>query len=232
MISFTLATPFAVTTRSLDSVAVGQKFTNVQGTFWQQSSWGGECLFQNSWPQPTNLPYVALAVNLYGQAEYCGACIKVTPVDRKHPPKIGIINTVCANCPTNALDMGPDLYNSIMGNTPGRPGLTHVDWEIVECPLGNSNMRLISKDGASQWHFSLQVASTITPVTKVEARSPTSQNKWLIAKRKEYNYWELAPGDAVGGEAEIRVTCSSGRSVIIPKVKIFSSNLVITNTNC
>lgn len=100
--------------------------------------------------------------------------------------------------------------------------------EVVPCPLPQgSKMQLISKDGASQWSFSLQVAGTIHSVVSVEAKVGSA---WQHASRTKYNYWEISAG---AGEApDIRVTCSNKAQVITPRVKISSSNVVTGNGNC
>ncbi|EGG11541.1 uncharacterized protein MELLADRAFT_102573 [Melampsora larici-populina 98AG31] len=215
-------------TRDANGPSIGKKFKNSQGTYWNGSKWVGHCLFQD-WPQPAGLPYAAVATNLYGNAAYCGSCIKVTPAGKTGPSKIAMINDQCPDCPNNALDMSPDLYNAVMGNAPGRTGISHFDWEIVQCPIPPSNMKLISKDGASKWHLSLQIAGTITPVVNVSIK-PEGKD-WQVASRRDYNYWELSEG-AAGEQPDVRVTCASGKTVLVNKVKITSRNIVNANGNC
>lgn len=89
-------------------------------------------------------------------------------------------------------------------------------------------MYLISKDGASEWHFSLQIAGTINPVRSVEVKIGST---WEQATRKDYNYWELSKG-AAGSTPDVRVTCSNNVQVVVPQVKISSSNVVTSNINC
>lgn len=216
-------------TRNANTAAVGKTQKNAQGTFWNGSKWVAHCLFQD-WPQPAGLPFAALATNLYGKGDYCGACIKVTPAGKSGPSKIGMINDECPDCPPNAIDMSPDLFNGVMGNAPGRPGISRFDWEVVQCPLpAGTTMKLISKDGASKWHLSLQVAGTFTPVVSVQIK-PEGKG-WQQATRKDYNYWELS--EAAAGEApDVKVTCSSGKTVTVNKVKISSRNIVSAPGNC
>ncbi|POV99792.1 hypothetical protein PSTT_13582 [Puccinia striiformis] len=71
----------------------GQKFTNVQGTYWNGATFAGSCLLQ-SYQQPHNLEYVAVAKDLNGKAQYCGACIRVTPLDGNRPPVVAVVSSI------------------------------------------------------------------------------------------------------------------------------------------
>ncbi|KAG0152102.1 hypothetical protein CROQUDRAFT_35703 [Cronartium quercuum f. sp. fusiforme G11] len=218
-------------TRELARPVLKEASSNEQGTFWQGATWIQGCLFQD-WSQPKDLPYFAVATNLYQSGIYCGTCFQITSRDNQKSA-IGIVNSECVDCPANAIDMSQDLYDKIMGTQPGRSGLSRFDWEVVPCPLPkDSKMLIIGKDGASKWYLSLQVANTFNTVINVEVEV---EEKWYPIYRKRYNYWEFEEGEirpSVVENANVRVTCSNGRVVTIPEVKIEAHKVVQAEGNC
>ncbi|CAH7672769.1 hypothetical protein BY996DRAFT_4047571 [Phakopsora pachyrhizi] len=212
------------------------KFSAAQATVWNQATFDGSCKYGDHWK--TSLPYTALAHDTYGLAVYCGACIKVshngpTPVGSKGTkPTYGIITNECANCPPRALDMEPQFYHTMMGGD-AVPGITSINWEIVDCTEAQPDARdfktvkLIPKDGDSQYFFKFQVAGTTLPIKKVETKS--KESVWKNSVKTNYNYYSVdPPSDFI----DVRITCENGKVLEYSNFQaVFNKNVEI-NDNC
>ncbi|MBW0536818.1 hypothetical protein O181_076533 [Austropuccinia psidii MF-1] len=215
------------------SPKVGTAYKNVQGTYWSTSAWVQNCLFQD-WRAPPSLPPVAVARNLYLGAGYCGACVEIKAANSQAAPKRGIINTQCVDCPDNALDISPDLWNSVIPKNDNgvRPGKGSIDWKVVPCNFTN-NMSLINKDGTSIYWFSMQAAGSNTPVKSLEVRTPNGSS-WIATKREEHNYFTLVSGSTLNQSptADISVTCTNGKSVVAKNVPLNGRRVFTISQNC
>ncbi|CAH7668873.1 Non-catalytic module family EXPN [Phakopsora pachyrhizi] len=202
---------------SISCQTTSTSFSGVQGTYWGSSQWAnGNCKFQD-WPQPNGLPTAAVAGNLYSGAKYCGACIDVT--SKAGITKRGIISDNCPGCPSNALDLSPDLWNSVTNNE--SPGIETLNWKIVDCGY-TSPISLITKDGVTVSWFAMQAAGHNEPISSLEVK-PAGGSTWLKASREEYNYFTLGDGQKSMNNAKtasIRVTCSNGKTITTESVPI------------
>ncbi|MBW0531107.1 hypothetical protein O181_070822 [Austropuccinia psidii MF-1] len=197
---------------------LGTAFKNVQGTFWSTSAWIQDCSFQH-WPQPADLPPVAVAKNLYLGAGYCGACVAISAANSRAPPKRGIINTKCVDCPNNALDISPPLWNAVTPkNTRGViPGKGSIDWTVVPCNF-TSDMLLINKEGSSINWFAMQAANSNAPVKSLVVRSAVGL-PWLPTTRQDYNFF-TRDGLNKSPTVDVEVTCTNGKKVMARNVPL------------
>ncbi|KAA1119477.1 hypothetical protein PGT21_026923 [Puccinia graminis f. sp. tritici] len=208
----------------------GQKFTNVQGTYWNGATFAGSCLLQ-SYQQPHNLEYVAVAKDLNGRAEYCGACIKVTPLDGKRAPVVAVVSSYCANCPPGALDMPQTMYNRLMGDGPKRPGVDRFSWEVVACPFQREKPKIINKEGASKFHLSILIADSDFPIASVAIQAGPAA-RWLLAQKTDYNCWEIPQQPLLPDRVNVKVTCSNSRFFIVNNFDPASRTPLDAPANC
>ncbi|OAV96052.1 hypothetical protein PTTG_02276 [Puccinia triticina 1-1 BBBD Race 1] len=207
---------------------LGQKFTNVQGTYWNGATYAGSCLLQ-SYRQPQNLEYVAVAKDLNGDAEYCGACIKVTPLDGKRPLVVAVVSSYCANCPPGAIDMPQAMYNGLMGDAPKRPGVDRFNWEVVACPFNREKPKIINKQGASKFHLSMLIADSSFPIASVAIQSG---NRWFPAQRTDYNCWEIPHQPVLAARVNVKVTCTNSRLFTVNNVDPSSTTPIEAPAGC
>ncbi|CAH7668869.1 Non-catalytic module family EXPN [Phakopsora pachyrhizi] len=215
------------------SASLPTSFTGVQGTYWGTSPWGsGNCKFQD-WGKPNGprgLPAIAIAGNLYKGAKYCGGCLEVT--SKEGITKRGIISDNCPSCPTNALDLSPDLWNSVTNNK--SPGIETLSWKLVDCGF-KENLNLITKDGVSVSWFAMQAAGSNRLVKALEVKPPGSAT-WLTTNREEYNYFTLGQNQQFMNNAKtasIKVTCADGRNITTHSVPIDQPQKVtLASGNC
>ncbi|KAA1128756.1 hypothetical protein PGTUg99_012731 [Puccinia graminis f. sp. tritici] len=196
---------------------VGTKFPQVQGTYWNGATYEGSCLLSTyQRAPPAGLEYVAVANNLNRNGDYCGACIKVTPLQGKRAPVLAIVSTYCADCPANALDMPGTMYDRLMGNAPGRPGIGKFSWEVVPCPLKDVLPKIKNKEGSSKYSLSMLVADAKFPVQSVEINS---DKRVFPAYKRDYNYWEIHnSGPPLANTVDVKVTCTNTRSFVVKNV--------------
>jgi expansin len=80
--------------------------------------------------------------------------------------------------------------------------------------------------------FSLQVLNCNYPIIALDVSTDNTQS-WQPTVRRDYNFFEK---DKSGGFDKdivtIRITCSNGRSVIIPNVSMASEAKTVAPVNC
>ncbi|PLW31382.1 hypothetical protein PCANC_17734 [Puccinia coronata f. sp. avenae] len=206
----------------------GQTFTNVQGTFWNRATFAGSCLLQ-TYQQPHNLEYVAVAKDLNGRAEYCGACIQVTPLSGKRAPVVAVVSSYCADCPPGALDMPQTMYNRLMGDGPRRPGVGRFNWEVVVCPFAREKPEIINKQGASKFHVSILIADASLPIARVEIQSA---GKWFQAQKTAYNCWEIPNQPVLSDRVNLKVTCSNSHTFVLNSLNPANISPIKAPSNC
>ncbi|MBW0497080.1 hypothetical protein O181_036795 [Austropuccinia psidii MF-1] len=220
------------------SAASGPKlntsFASVQGTFSHKSEWVQNCNFDR-WPQPPGLPTIAVANNLYEGAGYCGVCAEVKAAQSTTGPrKVGIINTRCADCPNNSLNIAPELWNAIVPANAQKviPGRALIDWKVVPCPL-TTKMVLIGKKGSAPGWLALQVASAKLPIESVKIQAKHSL-RVIPLVRQNYNFFTLPQGTTLSGNLiDVLVTCTNTKSVMFVDVPYKDKDLFMTGlSNC
>ncbi|KAI7945667.1 hypothetical protein MJO29_012055, partial [Puccinia striiformis f. sp. tritici] len=197
----------------------GQSATNVQGTYWNGATFAGSCLLSTSYygqSPPRGIEYVAVAGDINGMGQYCGACLKISSVRGKASPVIAMVSSHCPNCPSQALDMPGTLFDKLMGNAPGRPGVNRFNWEVVACPIANRLPQLKNKQGSSRYSLSMLFVDTKYPVQSVVI---TSGRRVFEAYKRDYNYWEIHnSGEPLDPKVDVKVTCTNSRSFIMQGV--------------
>ncbi|KNZ48212.1 hypothetical protein VP01_582g6 [Puccinia sorghi] len=209
----------------------GQSHSHIQGTYWNGATLAGSCLMQTTYGDalPGGLPYVAVAQDLNANGQYCGACIKVSPLTGKRPPVIAMVSSFCPDCPAGALDIPGSLYDLLMGTAPQRPGIAKFNWEVVACPLGNRMPKIKNKEGSSKWHLSMAVFDNSHPIKSVSIKSGTQK---LDAYHRDYNYWELHDAGTLEETVDVTVTCTNGRSFTVPNVDPSSTRAFDAPSQC
>ena len=91
-------------------------------------------------------------------------------------------------------------------------GIINVNWNIVPCPI-NPPIQLHTKDGASQYWFSVQVANSNKAVSTLEV-SADGGNNWTRIERESDNFFQHSGGFG-SGNLDVKVTSSAGDMVVI-----------------
>ncbi|OAV94504.1 hypothetical protein PTTG_03028 [Puccinia triticina 1-1 BBBD Race 1] len=206
---------------------VGKSFPSVQGTFWNGATFAGSCLLQDYYKSgaPNGLEYVAVAKDVNGNAEYCGACIEITPKTTKNTPVVAIVSSHCPDCPAGALDIPKTLFNRLQGNADGRPGTSMFSWKVVTCPFGKFP-KIINKDGSSKYSLSMKVVDSSYPVQSVVI---ISGGKNLAAYKRDYNYWELHNAGVLDDKVKVIVTWTNNQSFSFSNVDPSSKQAAISD---
>ncbi|PLW22768.1 hypothetical protein PCASD_04627 [Puccinia coronata f. sp. avenae] len=214
----TLSVMFSLVAAGVPPPKPSQSFPQVQGTYWNGATFAGSCLLQNYYGSspPEGLEYVSVAKDLNGGAAYCGACVKVTPLQGKRPPVMAVVSSVCMDCPAAALDMPGGLYDRLMGSSPGRPGIGKFKWQVVACPTPGRLPKVTNKSGSSKWSLSMLIVDTRYPIQSVVIRSGTQT---FNARQRDYNHWELVDGKfPLADTVDVTVTCTNTRSFTVKNV--------------
>lgn len=157
----------------------------------------GNCSF----PKASSPPLVA-AMNEqeYGNAEYCGACVKV---DGPNGSVVVHITDRCPECTTGHLDLSREAFAMI-----GEPkqGIIPITWQVISCP-DNGTIRYHYKDGSSQWWTAIQIRNHRLPIKQVEI---WKNNQWQVLTRQRYNYF-LDDKGAGPDPVRIRLTAANGQ---------------------
>lgn len=173
---------------------------NGEGTYYFGDG-SGACLFP---PVPGNLLYAAMNYPQFGNADFCGAYIKVTG-----PLGSVIVRIVdmCPECQHGDIDMSPEAFAQIAELPQGR---VPISWQQVSYPLEGPIVYHF-KDGSNQWWTAVQIRNHRNPIIKLEYRE--SNGSWINVPRTTYNYFVESSGMGPGPYT-FRVTDVFGHSLV------------------
>jgi expansin (peptidoglycan-binding protein) len=103
-----------------------------------------------------------------------------------------------------------------------------IDWSYVSCDL-DGPIKLKNKEGTSAYWFSMQVINANEAVTKLEV-STDGGSSWQSTTRMNYNYFENSSGFGTD-TLDVRVTGSSGKTVVVKDVGCASGSEVTASSN-
>ncbi|KAG0142747.1 hypothetical protein CROQUDRAFT_28996, partial [Cronartium quercuum f. sp. fusiforme G11] len=198
-----------------------------EGTMWGGNWNGGNCLF-SQWPQPADLPEIAMGGDNWKDGLYCGACIEVQSGSNK--PVIGIVGDKCPSCKPNSLDLDPKMWNRVTGGA--NPGIIKITWKLVACNFSGLALLLTKKDGSNPHFFAVQVSQTNSAIISLEYR-PSGSSSWEKAKRDTNSNFCDQGGKPAGKTADIKVLCADGvTEVITNAVDLSGPGVVKGPSNC
>ncbi len=165
----------------------------------------------------------AVAEHLWDGSAMCGRCLRVTG------PLGTVIVEVTDQCPVSGneqwcggdaahLDLSEAAFAAIA--EPGR-GVTYVDWEIVECPVGDSAVQLMNKDGINPWWYAVFASNLRLGVNALEVKDSSPGASWRPAARQNYNAFVVTSGSGFQLPLSVRLTDVVGNPI--------TSTAVVTN---
>ena len=96
-------------------------------------------------------------------------------------------------------------------------GIVNVNWNIVSCPV-TPPIRLPTRDRASQYWFSVQVANSNKAASTLEV-SADGGNNWTRTERQSDNFFQHSGGFG-SRNLDVKVTSSAGDMVVIKNVAV------------
>lgn len=206
-----LASPTSLTARQ-----------NAKATYYGGNLSGGNCMF-TGYTLPSGLLGTAISGANWDASGICGTCLSVT--GPKGTIKVMVVDN-CPGCERDHLDLFQNAFSDI-GNLDD--GVIDISWNQVACGI-TSPLKLRNKSGTSKNWFSMQVFNSNEPVKSLEV-STDGGSSWSSTTRQEYNYFENSSG--FGADTmDVRVTCTSGKQVVVSGVGIASGSEFTGSGNC
>jgi expansin len=131
----------------------------------------------------------------------------------------------CPECETGHLDLFEDAFAQL---GPTSAGKIATSYKAVACGI-SSPLSLHNKSGTSKYWFSKQVVGHNEPVAKLEV-STDGGSTWQGTTRQSYNFFENSSGFGTDAVA-VRVTSSSGQTVVVKGVSVASGSSVMASGN-
>ncbi|TDH74386.1 uncharacterized protein CCR75_005084 [Bremia lactucae] len=122
----------------------------------------GNCNFMH-WPSEAVTKYAALNAAQWNETMNCGRCAQVSCTDPScsgMPSEIVYILDQCPGCAYGDLDLSPEMFESITGQSYTK---LSIEWNFVECPVSN-NVQYCLKTGSSEFWVAVQPANFISGV--------------------------------------------------------------------
>ncbi|EGZ14551.1 hypothetical protein PHYSODRAFT_510216 [Phytophthora sojae] len=122
----------------------------------------GNCNFM-SWPDAAVTKYAALNAEQWEETMNCGRCAQVTCTDAScagQASEIVYIMDQCPGCAYGDLDLSPDVFESITGQSYTK---LSIEWQFVDCPISN-NVQYCLKTGSSEFWVAVQPANFVSGV--------------------------------------------------------------------
>ncbi|OQD80173.1 hypothetical protein PENANT_c038G09395 [Penicillium antarcticum] len=212
----------STSTSTTSSSSSSSQENSGSATFYGGNVSGGTCSF-SSYTLPSTLFGTALSADRWDDAANCGSCVSVTGPNGK-TIKAMVVDQ-CPECESNHLDLFQSAFAELSDIS---AGVIDIDWSYVSCDL-DGPVKLKNKEGTSAYWFSMQVINANEAVTKLEV-STDGGSSWQSTTRTYYNYFENSSGfgqDTV----DIRVTGSSGKTVVVKDVGCSSGSEVTASSN-
>jgi expansin (peptidoglycan-binding protein) len=190
------------------------------------SSGGGRATYYTAGTGACGIPVsdpgamvTAVAEHLWEGSAVCGRCARVTGPLGTVVVEITDLCPVAGNeqwCGGDAahLDLSEAAFAAIAD--PNR-GVTFVDWEIVECPVGDTTVTLRNKDGINQWWYAVFALDHRLGVSTLEIRD-SSAASWISAERQSYNAFVVTSGTGFILPFSVRLSDVAGQVLVAEDV--------------
>ncbi|KAG3098233.1 hypothetical protein PI124_g15432 [Phytophthora idaei] len=159
----------------------------------------GNCNFM-SWPDDAVTKYAALNTEQWEETMNCGRCAEVSCTDAScsgETSEIVYIMDQCPGCAYGDLDLSPDVFESITGQSYTK---LSIEWKFVDCPISNK-VQYCLKTGSSEFWVAVQPANF---VSGVESLSINGQETSLIDSA--YYFLIDGSGESVADLSSVRVS--------------------------
>jgi expansin (peptidoglycan-binding protein) len=181
-------------------------------TYYWEADGSGACLFPAT---PNDLMVAAMNVTEYGNADYCGAYVRVD--GRKGSVIVRIVD-MCPGCGVGHLDLSPQAFAIIDDIPLGRVPIT---WQVVSPGIAGP-IRFEFKE-KNQWWTAVQVRNHRNPIAKFEYWTGSG---YKTINRTNYNYFLEASGMGPGPYT-FRVTDVLGNQIVSSGIPLSNPGLEI-----
>jgi hypothetical protein len=150
----------------------------------------------------------------YNGSSACGGVIVVTNEDTGLSVTVRI-DDQCPECAPGDVDLDQDAFAQIADIATGR---IPIRWRYRANDQAGS-IKLVFKEGSSQWWTGVQVRDHLYPISRLEYRVTGSGNGYQEVSRQPYNYFVDASGFGVG-PYDFKITDFWGQSVEVSGVAL------------
>ncbi|KAK9425988.1 putative RlpA-like double-psi beta-barrel-protein domain-containing protein-containing protein [Seiridium unicorne] len=192
-------------------------------TFYGGNLNGGACSFTTMSSLPAGIYGTAFSGSGWSNAANCGACLQVTG-PTGNSIKVMVVDK-CPECETGHLDLFQNAFEQLGSTSAGKIATSYTQ---VACGI-TSPLVLHNKSGTSKYWFSMQVVNHNQPIAKLEV-STNSGSTWQATTRQDYNFFENSSGFGTD-TVDVRVTSSSGKTVVVKGVGVASDSSVTAGGN-
>ncbi|KUF92575.1 Tubulin gamma chain [Phytophthora nicotianae] len=115
-----------------------------------------------NWPEAAVTKYAALNAEQWEETMNCGRCAEVSCTDASCSGQSEIVYIMdqCPGCAYGDLDLSPDVFESITGQSYTK---LSIEWKFVDCPISN-NVQYCLKTGSSEFWVAVQPANCVSGV--------------------------------------------------------------------
>ncbi|OWY99858.1 hypothetical protein PHMEG_00029068 [Phytophthora megakarya] len=166
----------------------------------------GNCNFMN-WPSDAATKYAALNAAQWEETMNCGRCAEVSCTDAScagQSSEIVYIMDQCPGCEYGDLDLSPDVFESITGQSYTK---LSIEWKFVDCPISN-NVQYCLKTGSSEFWVAVQPANF---VSGVQSLSINGQETSVI----DSAYYFLIDGMCVADLSSVSISLTGVNGEVI-----------------
>ncbi|MEJ2621382.1 MAG: expansin EXLX1 family cellulose-binding protein [Candidatus Thiodiazotropha sp.] len=203
-----LGTALLLTVGASLSLADGSEHRG-EATFYGYGG-GGNCSF----PLPTGILTAAMNASDYDNSSACGGVIVVTNEDTGLSVTVRI-DDQCPECAPGDVDLDQDAFAQIADIATGR---IPIRWHYLANDQAGS-VKLVFKEGSSQWWTGVQVRDHLYPISRLEYRQTGSGDGYQQVSRQPYNYFVEASGFGAG-PYDFKITDFWGQSIEVSGVAL------------
>ncbi|KAL3463976.1 RlpA-like double-psi beta-barrel-protein domain-containing protein-containing protein [Aspergillus heterothallicus] len=196
--------------------------TSGEATFYDGNVSGGTCSFTD-YTLPSDLSGVAFSGEAWDDAANCGRCVSVTGPSG-NSVKAMIVDK-CPECAPTHLDLFQEAFTEL---APASEGVIDISFTYIPCGI-DSPIILKNKEGTSQYWFSMQVVNANEAVESLEVSTDGGSN-WQSTTRSFYNFFENSSGFGTD-TVDVRVTGTSGKTVVVKDVSVSSASSTTASGN-
>lgn len=162
------------------------------------------CSFK--WTVGTNRLLTGVSQTAYDNSKGCGGCIKVTGPNGN---SIVVFVTDSGGSGENGLNLSDDAFEQLADKSKGN---IEVTWEWVECPVEDSDLKVVFSPDANDYYLALQVVDHKLRVEKMEMKI---NGEYESLNRETHNYFTYQPqnGGPVTFPIDVKVTLVDGSSI-------------------
>ncbi|KAE8970544.1 hypothetical protein PR001_g27177 [Phytophthora rubi] len=184
----------------------------------------GNCNFM-SWPDAAVTKYAALNAEQWEETMNCGRCAQVSCTDAScagQSSEIVYIMDQCPGCAYGDLDLSPDVFESITGQSYTK---LSIEWELVDCPVSN-NVQYCLKTGSSEFWVAVQPANF---VSGVQSLSINGQETALIDSA--YYFLIDGSGESVADLNSVSISLTGVNGEVLEETVSLSADACTTSNS-